>query len=454
MNVLISLVAFLVAVTILITFHEFGHFVVARLLGVKVLRFSVGFGRRLLRWQRDGGTEYAISALPFGGYVKLLDERDGPVPPHELHRAFNRQPLWRRTSILAAGPGFNLLLAIIAYWIIFMAGIPGLKPIIGNVPTGTPAARAGLVSHDRILTVNGKRARTWDSAQLALLDAVLAERPLVLRVAEPGGGVRTVRLEYGNPKALTRPDALLPGLGLTVWFPPLAPVLGKIVSGGPADRAGFQAGDRIVAIDGVKVADWRDVQKTVVANPGKRLVFEVARQGHEYSLPVVPEGRKQNGKLEGFIDVLPYQPPGYAHGLQTVDRYAPWPALTGALAQTGEMTVLTTVILYRMAAGEASLSNLGGPIYIAQYAGASAEAGVVPFLYFLAIISISLAILNLLPIPLLDGGQLLYVGIEFVRRRPLSARAEEIGQRIGLSLLALLIGFVIFNDISRLVNPS
>lgn len=454
MNALISILAFLVAVAILITFHEFGHFVVARLLGVKVLRFSVGFGRRLLRWQRGNGTEYAISALPFGGYVKLLDERDGPVPPSELGRAFNRQPRWRRAAILIAGPVFNLLLAVIAYWVIFMAGIPGLKPVIGEVPAGTPASRAGLVARDKILSVNGERIHTWDSAQLALLDAVLAERPLVLRVAEPAGGVRTVELHYGNSKALTRPDSLLSGLGLSVWYPPLAPVLGEIVADGPADRAGLQSGDRIVAIDGARVADWNGVKKVVQASPGKRLVFRIARQDREYSVPVVPASRQQDGKVEGFIDVRPYQPPGYLDALQATDRYAPWPALTGAFARTGQVTALTAVMLYRMATGGASLSNLGGPIDIAQYAGASARAGVVPFLFFLAVISISLAILNLLPIPLLDGGQLLYVGIEFVRRRPLSERAEAIGLRIGLSLLAILIGFAIFNDLSRLINPS
>lgn len=454
MNVLISLVAFLVAVAILITFHEFGHFVVARLLGVKVLRFSVGFGRRLLRWQRGNGTEYAISALPFGGYVKLLDEREGPVAAQELARAFNRQPRWRRASILVAGPAFNLLLAAIAYWVVFMVGIPGLKPVIGKVPAGTPAARAGLVARDTIVSVNGKRTLTWDSTRFALLDAVVSERPLVVAVAGPSGNERTVRLDYGDSKALTQPDALLPGLGLSVWLPPLNPVIGKVMPGQPASRAGLAAGDRILAIDGAKLADWSDMQKTVEASPGKRLVFEVERRGHVYSLPVVPAARERTGRTEGIIGVDPREPPNYASSLQATEHYAPLPAASAAFGRTGEMTALTAVLLFRMATGGAALSNLGGPIDIAQYAGASAQAGVVPFLSFLAIISISLAILNLFPIPLLDGGQLLYVGIEFVRGRPLSERAEAIGQRIGLSLLAILIGFAIFNDLSRLVNPS
>ena len=452
MTALISLVAFLVAVAILITVHEFGHFIVARLLGVKVLRFSLGFGRPIFRWQRGAGTEYVIAMLPFGGYVKLLDERESEVPEADRAHAFNRQPIWRRAAILVAGPAFNLLFAVFAYWIVFMAGIPGIKPVLGPVVANSPAAQAGLTAQETILTVDGERTPTWQAARLAMLNGVMLGRPLVLKVVTPAGESSTHTLRYGDVKALSAPGGLLPGLGLAPWLPPIAPVLGRIEADGAAARAGLAVGDRILAINGKPVATWEDVVKTVQAEPDRRLRFELERKGRKIGLPVVAGAREADGKRTGYIGAAAHVPGDYAKDLRAEYRLAPLAALGAGASRTGEVTVVTAVMLYRMATGGASLSNLSGPINIAQYAGAWAEAGIVPFLFFLALISISLGILNLLPIPLLDGGQLLYLGIECVRRRPLSDRAEAVGQRLGLSFLVILIGFAVFNDLSRIIH--
>lgn len=452
MSVLVPILAFIVAVAILITVHEFGHFIVARLLGVKVTRFSVGFGRPILRWQRGEGTEYAIGWLPLGGYVTPLDERVGEVAEADLPRAINRQPIWKRAAILTAGPAFNLLFAVFAYWAVFMAGIPGIKPVLGPVAAHSPAAQAGVAAHDTILAVNGKRTPTWQTARLAILDGVALGRPLVLEVATPAGVTRTRTLHYNDAKALAKPEALFSGLGLEPWLPPVAPVLGRIEPDGAAARAGLATGDRIAAVDGKSVTSWKELVKAVQAAPNRRLLFEVRRDGRHIEVPVVVGTREEDGKRVGYLGVAVRIPKDYAKGLRAEYRLGPLAALGAGAVRTGEMTAMTAAILYRMVTGSASLSNLSGPIGIAQYAGASAEAGIISFLLFLALISISLGILNLLPIPILDGGQLMFLGIECVRRRPLSEHAEALGQRLGLSLIAILLGFTVFNDLSRIIH--
>ncbi|MGH8274230.1 MAG: RIP metalloprotease RseP [Gammaproteobacteria bacterium] len=455
MTALVSLVAFLVAVAILVTFHEFGHFVVARLLGVKVLRFSLGFGRPLLRWRRGEGTEYVISAIPLGGYVKMLDEREGEVPVAERAQAFNRQPIWRRAAILVAGPGFNILFALIVYWTVFMIGIPGIKPILGPVAPNTPAERAGLNEHAAIRAVNDQPTPTWQAARLAMLNGVVLGEPLKLKLAAPDGGITTHRLYYTDIKALTQPDGLLPGLGLSIWLPPHPAVLGEIEPDSAAERAGLQSGDRVLAVNDKPVAHWSELVKNIQDSPGQRLVLRIERDGRRFEIPVVPEVRETNGRRIGHIGAAAHLPKGYAESLRALRaeyHLAPLPAFMRGAGRTGEMTAMTVAILYRMVSGEASLSNLSGPVGIAQAAGALAEAGIVPYLLFLALISISLGILNLLPIPILDGGQLLYLVIEAVRRRPLSEYAEAIGQRVGLSLIAILFGFAVFNDFARILH--
>lgn len=455
MTALISIVAFLVAVSILVVFHEFGHFVVARLLGVKVLRFSVGFGKPLLRWQRRGeGTEFVLAPLPFGGYVKMLDERDCEVPDHERPRAFNRQPIWRRAAILVAGPGFNVLFAVLVYWVVFMAGVPGLKPVIGPVAANSPAASAGVVEQSTIRSVNGKTTPTRQTARLAILDAVILGKPVRLNLVAPDGSVHERVLDYSKVDNLTQPGKLFPGLGLSFWRPPIEPVIGEVTPDSAAARAGLFAGDRILAVNGQPVELWlKQLVPVLEAHPNKRVVLKVKRAGQVHNIPVVLDAKTENGKAIGQLGVTPRLPEDYGQALRASYSLDPLSALVQGAQRTWAITAMTGVMLYRMVSGEASLSNLSGPIGIAHSAGVLAQAGVIPFLLFLALISISLAILNLLPIPILDGGQLLYLGIEAVRRRPLSEHAEAIGQRIGLSLLAILIGFAVFNDLTRLLQP-
>ncbi len=452
MQVLISLVAFTVAVAVLITVHEFGHFIVARAIGVKVLRFSLGFGRPLFRWRPRGETEYVISALPFGGYVKLLDEREGEVGEHERGRAFNNQSIISRAAILFAGPGFNLLFAVLAYWIVFMVGVPGIKPILGPVASGTPAARAGLAERDTLIAVAGERTTTWAAARLALLERVMSDRPIPMEVKTRRGEEHRVLVEYSNPKALTRPGALLRGLGLSIWMPPISPVLGRLAPDGPAARAGLHSGERIVSIEDHPIGNWEDLRRYVEKRPDARLRFRLRTPTGVREVTVFTASRKINGRVIGHIGAAPAIPKDYARNLRANMKLGPLAAAQAAFSRTGQITALTALMFYRMVAGQASLANLSGPISIAQYAGAWFEAGVVPFLFFLAIISISLGILNLLPVPLLDGGQLFYLAIEAVRRKPLSERVEMLGQQIGIGLLVLLIGFAVFNDLSRIIH--
>jgi regulator of sigma E protease len=453
MNVLISILAFLVAVAILIAVHEFGHFIVARMLGVKVLRYSIGFGRVIFSWRPRGETEYAISAIPLGGYVKLLDEREGEVPPEERHRAFNRQPIWRRAAILAAGPAFNFLFALVAYWIVYMAGIPGIKPVVGPVVPNTPAAVAGIHEKDTILAVNGSATPTWQSTNLALLSAVVDKRPLRLRLQSPdAGGERTVSLHYGDIKSLTRPGKLLSGLGLKPWEAPIDPVIDTVSPDSAAARAGLQPGDRILAVDGRGIKDWRDFVALITQSPGHRLMLAIERGQRRLQVPVVPESKMVDGKPAGHLGITAKIPAGYGRDMVAYQRYGPLAALGQAASRTGQIIALTAVVSYRMVVGQVSLANLSGPIDIAHYAGSWAQAGLVYFLYFLALVSVSLGFVNILPIPLLDGGQLLFLGVELVRRRPVSERAEAIAQRVGLSLILLLVGFAVFNDLSRLIH--
>jgi len=374
------------------------------------------------------------------------------VPAADLPRAFNRQPIWKRAAILAAGPGFNMVFAVLAYWIVFMAGNPGLKAVVGAVQTGSAAARAGIVKQDQIVGVNGRDTPTWEAVRLAMLDGVVKNRPLVLCVTGPQGAKRAVTVRYDDAGALTRPGDLLSGLGVKPWLPPVPPVIARVTPDSPAAHAGLRPGDRIRAVNGNAVNDWRELTQIIRAHPGQRLELSVERNGRATRTRVVPESRQSGGKAVGHIGAAVAQPHDYASGLRAEMRFGPLRALGAAGSRTGEVTALTAIMFYRMASGQASLANLSGPVDIAHYAGAWARAGFVPFLFFLALISISLALVNLLPIPLLDGGQLLYLAIEFVRRRPLSEHAEAIGQRVGLSLIALLVGFALFNDLRRLIH--
>lgn len=452
MNILISVVAFLVAICVLIIWHEFGHFVVMRWFGIKVLRFSVFFGKPLLRWQRHpDSTELTIGWLPIGGYVKPLDEREEEVPETQKHLAFNNQSLGKRFLAVLAGPVFNFIFAIVAYWIIFMIGIPGIRPIVGEIPAGSPAAVAGFVTQDEILAVNGHSTPTWDRAVVRLFEGVMQSDSVEVQVRAPDHTEKNLILHTTDTRSLTEPGQLLTGLGLSQWDPDLPAVIDKLEDGGTAKAAGLQPGDRIVRVGATSIQSWQQLVQLLQSSAGKTLTVTVQRDGRNLVLSL-PVGTTQGpgGQVVGHIGAMVQIPPGFGERLRAEQRYNPAAALGQAFARTGNLAWLTLDASWNMVIGKVSLRNLSGPIVIAQYAGYTAEGGLVPFLAFLAIVSISLGVLNLLPIPMLDGGHLLYYILEAVKGSPLSAQAEMTGQRIGIALLLVLMCFAVYNDLMRL----
>ncbi|MDD3448500.1 MAG: sigma E protease regulator RseP [Gammaproteobacteria bacterium] len=448
-----TILAFIVAIGVLVTVHEFGHFWVARRLGVRVLRFSVGFGRPLWRRVAADGTEYMLAAIPLGGYVKMLDEREGEVPAAELGRAFNRKPVASRIAIVAAGPIFNFLFAILAYWLIFVIGVTGLRPLVGQVLPESPAAHAGLHGGDEIRMVDGRSTPTWDAARTALLKGSLGEGGIALEVTGSDGAARHVELDLaGLPLDLEGGD-LLPGLGIEPWRPSIPAVIGEVMPGEPAERAGLRAGDRILSVDGRPIPDWNVWVEYVRAHPGTLLEVTVERDGAPLALALEPagvvEGKREVGRIGAAVDMS--RAPDLER-YQAVQDYPPLEALGVAAVRTWDMTSLTLRVLGRLFTGRASLESVSGPITIAQYAGETARIGVVPFLAFLAVVSISLGILNLLPVPILDGGHLLYYLIELVKGSPLSEGAQQLGQRLGIVLLLGLMALAFYNDFSRLLD--
>ncbi len=446
-----TLLSFVVAIAVLVVIHELGHYWVARLYGVKVLRFSVGFGKALYTKRfANGDTEWVISALPLGGYVKMLDERDGEVEPHELHRAFNRQPVLHRMAIAVAGPAANLLLAIALYWVLFVYGVPGLKPLLGEVAPQTPAAAAQLQAQETIISINGRATPSWQEVRWALLD-------LALQGAEARIEARTERGEVVQHvldlKVLVPADLdgdFLHKLGLQPYQPPVYPVIGMLTEGGVAQHAGLRAGDQILRVDGRAIAHWKDLVEAVRSHPGQVLQLDIERAGSLLHLDITPEASRENGVTIGKIGAAPHIDRQAFDALLIEVRYAPFAALGQALRKTWETAVLSLKMLGKMVLGEVSLKNLSGPITIADYAGQSAQMGVVAYLGFLALISISIGVLNLLPIPLLDGGHLLYYTVELIKGSPVSEKAWEAGQKVGVALLITLMIVALYNDFSRL----
>lgn len=456
MNILISILAFAFAIGLLVTVHEFGHFWVARRLGVKVLRFSVGFGNALWKKTAKDGTEYVIAALPLGGYVKMLDEREGEVAEKDRPYAFNRKPLWIRTAVVSAGPAFNFLFAIIAYWLIFVLGVPGIKPVLAEPPVNTPAAQAGIQANDLLLRVEDEAVATWKAATLETLSGVLDGGELTLLVSRNGAN-KTVTLDVpGNTRELTEPGALMQGLGLGLNIPPLPPTLGKLAAGTPAAEGGLQAGDTVLALDGTPVSSFRELAQMIRERPAQVVQFRIARQsrGEEtiLTLPVVIGSHQIDGSTAGFIGAPVQRPENYGAELRAVQQLRPLAALGAGISKTWEISALTLRLLGRMVIGDVSFKNISGPISIAQYAGFTAQVGLVPFLAFLAVISVSLGVLNLLPIPVLDGGHLLWFAVEAVKGSPVSEQTEILGQRVGIALLLVLMSFAFYNDITRLIN--
>lgn len=446
-----SVGAFIVVVGLLVTVHEFGHFYVARRCGVRVLRFSIGFGRPLLRRMGRDGTEYVLAALPLGGYVRMLDEADGPVPPAEAEHAFNRKPVAARMAVVAAGPAANLLLAVLAYWVMFMLGTWGLRAELGEVPAQSPAARAGFMAGDFIRAVDGKSVQTWEEASLALLDAALAGEPVVVQVARAAGGSVDLTLDPG-PRAAAKAGNPLVAMGIAPAFPVAPAVIGEVLPGSAAERAGFVPGDTVVAADGVALAHWQQWVETVRAHPGQALAVTVERNGTRVALQVIPDTAVDaDGRSFGRVGTT-LRPPPPDPERRVLRRFGPIEAFGAALARTRDVSALTVHMLYRMVRGQAAVENLSGPITIAQFAGESARIGPSQFLSFLALVSVSLGLLNLLPIPVLDGGHLVYHAIELVRGSPPSERVRIAGQQGGMVLLIGLTFLALYNDLSRLFS--
>jgi regulator of sigma E protease len=447
MSVLHTVLWFLVAIGVLVVIHEFGHYLAARLAGVKVLRFSVGFGKPLFsrRLGRDQ-TEWTVSALPLGGYVKMLDEREGAVPASEVHRAFNRAGVWRRIGIVLAGPMANFLLAVVLYWALFLNGLPALKPMIGEPPADTPAAIAGLVAGDEIERVNDTEIRSFQDLRLTLLRAGVAGSRVELGLKSG----RTVELDAAGVQTdeLDR-DPLQP-LGITRFDPVIPAVIGKVIDGGAAARSDLQPGDRIRSVDGEPLGSWQDWVRLIRSSPEKTLEVEIERDGSRRVLALTPDSVEESGKPVGKIGAAPQVDETTLAGLMTEVRYGPVDGLIQGVKKTWDMSVFTLEMLGRMVLGQVSWKNLSGPLTIADYAGQSAALGWISFVGFLALVSVSLGVLNLLPVPVLDGGHLLYYIYEVLTGRAVSEKVMEYGMRIGMALLLLLMSLALYNDLQRL----
>jgi len=454
MTFLITIVAFLVALGPLIVFHELGHYIVARLCGVKVLRFSIGFGKPL--WKKSMGrdaTEWVIAAVPLGGYVKMLDEREGPVVTEELSRAFNRQPVWRRMAIVAAGPVANFLLAIALYWVLFMNGVPGMKPVIGQPPSGTVAATAGFAAGDTLVRIDDEPVTTWQDARWVLLQRAVQKSNVTMEVLDDAGRTASRKFDLSGLTPEDLDSDFLKKLGLTRFPLRAPPEVGSVNPDGAAARAGLKKGDEILEIDNARVESIDEAIRVIQENPGKNLLFSVRRDQAQIAIPVTPglHVEKDGRKIGRINAVLQNRPELFAKYVVVV-RYGPLDGLVRALHRTWDTSVFSLKMLGKMIVGEVSLKNLSGPITIADYAGQSAQNGATSYLLFLALISISLGVLNLLPVPLLDGGHLMYYVVEIFKGRPISDRAIEIGQHVGMALLFTLMAFALYNDINRLIS--
>jgi len=445
--------AFAVALGILIVVHELGHFTAARFCGVKVLRFSVGFGRPLVsrRWGRDG-TEWAVAAFPLGGYVKMLDEREGDVAPEEIHRAFNRQSVGRRSLIVVAGPLSNLLLAVVLYWGIYLHGAEEPRPVLGAPVAGSIAEKAGIGERQTIRAVDGKQVTTWQDVRWEIVRRAVDREPVKLEVLAADGAISYPTLDLGAMAESALEGDVLRELGLTLYRPRLPAVIGRVAAGSPADAAGVSAGDEVLAIDGEPIAAWRELALAIRQAPGREVRLDLRRGEVRRSVVVVPTLVTEGGKTIGRIGIATPDMPHLHQEMFVTVRLGPVDALLRAVGQTWETSTFSLHMIGRMIAGDVSWKNVSGPVTIADYAGQSARMGVEHYVKFLALISISLGVLNLLPIPVLDGGHLMYYLAEIIKGGPLSERVMEVGQQIGLTLLILLMVFAFYNDINRLVS--
>ncbi len=449
-DALISLLAFIVAISVLVAVHEYGHYIVGRWCGMKVLRFSIGFGKPLYTHVGRGPdhTEYCISAIPLGGYVKFLGERYGsgePVAPEDEGRAFQHRPVWNRILVLLAGPFFNFLFAFVAYWILFIGGVPTMVPAVGSVTEDSFAAEAGLEYGDRILRVGEREVGDWESALVSMLDEMVGTGRVPLTLEREDGATRQTVIEVGDDASrLTEPGMLFEGLGFDPWRP--RAVVGELSPDGAAEAAGLEIGDRVVAIDGQPIETFSDLQVVVSARPGETVAIRVVRHGETRDLEATLDAVDDDGVTRGLLGVTVQ---GVTDDYWYLRKFGPLSAIGESIERTWTSVGFTVRMLARMVTGDVSIKNISGPINIAQYAGSTASAGFNAFLNFLALVSISLGVLNLLPIPILDGGQIVYHGIEGLKGSPISERAQILGQQFGILALLLLMTFAFYNDIAR-----
>ncbi|MGZ5006973.1 MAG: RIP metalloprotease RseP [Methylobacter sp.] len=451
MDFLHTLFYFIVAISVLVSFHEFGHFWVARKAGVKVLRFSIGFGKILWSYQKEPDTtEYVISAIPLGGYVKMVDEREGPVKEADLPYAFNRQPLLARTAIVAAGPIFNLVLAVALFWSVLVIGETGIKPILGSVEQGTLAAAAGFVEGEEIISIDGKATPTWTEAMSALVSSALdGEQNIKVTVKnfDDQQNTRTLKL---TDKDSENPDVLYQRLGFKPWSPTLQPIIGKILPDSAALAAGLKQGDLIVSADGTAISDWMQWVNYVKSHPNVAIKLEIERDGVRLPVIITPKSVQIGQQTEGKVGASVFIPEALMKSVSVDYSLSPLAAIPVAFETTYYYSVTSLKMMAKMLVGRASVENLSGPISIAQYAGQSATMGLVPFLKYMGLVSVSLGILNLLPIPVLDGGHLLFFALEGVKGSPVSERAQIFFQQIGIALLVSLMALAMFLDVERL----
>lgn len=448
-----AVAGFVMVLGILVTAHEFGHFWVARRVGVKVLRFSIGFGKPIVTWKRKGDeTQYVIAAVPLGGYVKMLDETEAEVPVDQLPFAFNRKSLARRSAVVAAGPLANFALALFVYWIMFMVGLPGMRPIVAETEPGSAADKAGLKPFDLITEVGGRPVVTWDDAGLQLLDAVLGVGQTQLTARNDSGIERHLVLDLRQSEFDPNAPNVLRQIGIVALQPEFEAIIGEVVAGDRADLAGLRDGDRLLYADGEVIFGWQSWVKYVRKRPEQTIALIVARGGEEVLLRVTPAKKTHNGEAIGYVGARPAMSESALDRVWTVRKYGPIEAGYSAAREVLEVSVLTVNLIGRIFTGQASVEGIGGPLAIAEFAGASARAGFTQFLSFLAFVSISLGVLNLLPIPVLDGGHLLYYVVEAIKGSPLSERIRSAGQQGGMMFLLGLMALALYNDIVRLLR--
>ncbi len=450
-NFFISALAFIIAIGILVTFHEFGHFWVARRLGVKVLRFSVGFGKPLLRWQDKLGTEYVIAAIPLGGYVKMVDEREGPVAKEFLPYAFNKKSVYARFAIVVAGPLFNFIFAVLAYWFMFMIGIAGTIPLIGEVKPNSIAMRAGLMPGEEIVSVDHQVTPTWQQVIKQLMVRIGDKNELEIETKEKSGIVKTHFLHLNEWELKgDRPD-LLHGLGIVPYELPIYPRINEVLIDEPAMRAGIKPQDVILAVDDKPINQWKEFTDITTHHIGQALKVTILRDGKELDVVMTPRAKEiTNGEIAGFVGLV-VKTEKLPDTMLRKERLDPLNAFIAAIQKTRDYIAISFKIIGKMISGDIGLHTLSGPITIAQGAGATIVVGFQYYLSFLALISISLGVLNLLPIPILDGGHLLFYCIEIITRRPVSDRVQVVGFKIGLMLLIFLMAIAFYNDVIRLL---